>query len=175
MSGNRTLGCGLIGAGVLWLLGATAFFASGVRSGGIDVSAAILGAVMFGLPLGLVLAIAGAVVYARGRREAEEMADASFEQRVLDMIETRGTVRLREMAEDMGCTVAEVEDALRDLVGKRLFEGFINWHDGRAYSRAAANIETGKCPNCGGKVDLAGKDLAACPYCGTEFFLDRKD
>lgn len=24
------------------------------------------------------------------------------------------------------------------------------------------------------RVDLAGKDVAACPYCGTEFFLYRK-
>ena len=173
MSGTKTLGSLLIAAGVLWLLGAGAFFLSGVPAGKTDVPAAILGIVMFGLPLALVLAIAGVIVYAKGRRDVEEIADVNFEQRVLDAIETRGTVRMRDLAEDMGCTAAEVEDALHDLVGKRLFRGFINWHDGRAYSQAAANIESGKCPNCGGKVDLAGKDLAACPYCGTEFFLDR--
>ena len=174
MSGTKTLGCGLIGAGVLWLLGAVAFFGSGLRSGGIDVSAAILGVVVFGLPIGLILGIAGVIVYLKGRNEAAQMADAGFEQRVLDMIETRGSVRLRDLAEELGCETSEVEDALHDLVGKRLFRGFINWHDQRAYSDAAADMESGACPNCGGKVDLAGKDLAACPYCGTEFFLDRE-
>lgn len=174
MSGSMALGLGLMVAGLLWLGGVVAFFAAGVPAGKTDLPAAILGSVVFGLPPALVLAIGGVMVFLRGRREAREMAAAHFQQRVLDMIETRGTVYLREMAEDLGCTVAQVEEALHELVGKRLFEGFINWRDGRVYSRAAGSIASDKCPNCGGKVDLAGKDLAACPYCGTEFFLPRE-
>ena len=173
MSGTKGLGCGLIAAGVLWLLGVGAFFLSGVPAGRTDLPAAILGTLMFGLPLMLVTGVAGALIYLRGRRDAEQMAETTFERNVLDMIEMRGTAKLRDIAADLGRNEVEVEEALRALVGKRLFTGFINWKQGIAYSEAAADLDSGKCPNCGGKLDLAGKDLAVCPYCGTEIFLNR--
>ena len=27
------------------------------------------------------------------------------------------------------------------------------------------------CPNCGGALELAGKGLIRCPYCGAEIFI----
>ena len=173
MSGTRTIGFGLIAGGALWLLGWAAFFLSGVPAGKSDLSAAILGTLIFGLPPALLLGVVGVVLVVKGRHEAAEMADAQFERSVLDLVDTRGTVTVGELASSLGAAPAQVEEALRDLVGKRLFTGFINWKAQRIYSEAAADIKSGKCPNCGGKLDLAGKDLVACPYCGTEIFLNR--
>ena len=28
-----------------------------------------------------------------------------------------------------------------------------------------------ECPNCGGKLELAGKGIVTCPYCGVQIFL----
>jgi uncharacterized protein (DUF983 family) len=30
-----------------------------------------------------------------------------------------------------------------------------------------------RCPNCGAQLELAGKGLIVCPYCGTEVFLHK--
>ncbi len=155
------------------MLGASAFFFSGVATGKADLPAALMGIVMFGGPLAVALGIAGTLLLVKGKRESEAMADVKFEREALDLIEARGKVTTHELAEDLGATAEQVEDAVRDLVGKRLFTGFINWDAHRIYSEAAAHIENGECPNCGGKLDLAGKDLAVCPYCGTEIFLNR--
>ena len=171
MSGMRTIGWVLIGIGVLWLLGTVAVFLSGFATGKTDLPAALMGIMMFGAPLSVALGIAGVLLVVKGKRDDASMSDVKFERRVLDMIEARGTVTTHDMAGDLGATPAQVEDAVRDLVGKRLFTGFINWDAHRIYSEAAAHLETSTCPNCGGKLDLAGKDLAACPYCGTEIFL----
>ena len=173
MSGTKTLGHALLAVGALWLLGAAAVFLSSFATGSIDLPAALLGIVMFGGPLAVGLGIAGALLVVKGKRDGASMADAKFERRVLDLIEARGTVTTHELAQDLGAIAEEVEDAVRDLVGKRLFTGFINWDAHSIYSEAAAHIESGACPNCGGKLDLAGKDLAACPYCGTEIFLGK--
>ncbi len=169
----KNLGYALLAVGALWLLGSAAVFLSGAATGETSLPASLLGIVMFGGPLAVALGIAGVVLVTKGRREADMMAEAKFEGSVLNMVETRGTVTLDEMATDLGCTVARVEEALRNLVGKHLFTGFINWKARRVYSEAAAALNANTCPNCGGKLDLAGKDLVACPYCGTEIFLDR--
>ena len=61
---------------------------------------------------------------------------------------------------------------MRDLVGKNLFSGAINWQDGILYSKQASQMKADhKCPNCGGILELAGKDVIKCPFCGAEVFL----
>jgi len=58
-----------------------------------------------------------------------------------------------------------------DLIGKDLFRGYVNWDRGELVSAEAAQIKDGTCPNCGGRLELAGKGLVRCPYCGTEIYL----
>jgi tRNA(Ile2) C34 agmatinyltransferase TiaS len=56
-----------------------------------------------------------------------------------------------------------VKANIYDLIGKDLFRGFVNWDRGELVSAEAAQIKDGTCPNCGGKVELAGKGLVRCP------------
>ena len=34
--------------------------------------------------------------------------------------------------------------------------------------------KSGKCPNCGGDLQFAGKGLIVCPFCGSEVFLTKR-
>ena len=40
------------------------------------------------------------------------------------------------------------------------------------YSAEARHLrELDKCQNCGGEIELTGKGVVTCRYCGTEYFL----
>jgi DNA-directed RNA polymerase subunit RPC12/RpoP len=59
-------------------------------------------------------------------------------------------------------------------VGKDLFSGAVNWKNGVLFSKEASQLKTDqRCPNCGAKLELVGKGLVICPYCGTEVFLHK--
>ena len=76
---------------------------------------------------------------------------------------------------ELGQPRDEVEDMIRDLVGKQLFSGAINWDRGILYSVESQQLTEGKnCPNCGSQVEFAGKGVIACPYCGSEVFLTKR-
>jgi DNA-directed RNA polymerase subunit RPC12/RpoP len=86
------------------------------------------------------------------------------------MVLARGQVRVAEVALELNATRDQVKDYIYDLVGKGLFTGYINWNDGVLYAKEASEMRR-KCPNCGGELELAGKGVFECPYCGTEIFL----
>jgi len=64
---------------------------------------------------------------------------------------------------ELDLPIDTVEDMVRDLVGKNLFSGAINWKDGILYSKQASELKADrKCPNCGGQLELVGKGVIAC-------------
>jgi ribosomal protein L37AE/L43A len=76
----------------------------------------------------------------------------------------------------MNTTIDQIKKYVYDLVGKGLFTGYVDWKAGRLISQDATLLankirDTGKCPNCGAPLSLAGKGLVKCDYCGAEFFL----
>jgi len=88
------------------------------------------------------------------------------------MVLAQGKVTLSEVALELNMPMDQVEDMVRDLVGKNLFSGAINWEDGVLYSKQASQMKADrKCPNCGGELTLAGKGVIKCPFCGSEVFL----
>ncbi|MDQ7028832.1 MAG: hypothetical protein Q9O62_03195 [Ardenticatenia bacterium] len=100
------------------------------------------------------------------------MAQVAKQRQLLNMIETQGEVRISEAALALDVPREVVQQYIYDLVGKGLFTGYINWDDGVLYARQARLLrDQGTCPNCGGKLELAGKGVVRCPYCGTEIFL----
>jgi tRNA(Ile2) C34 agmatinyltransferase TiaS len=66
----------------------------------------------------------------------------------------------------------EIKSLVHKLVGLQVFSGYINWDKGVLYSDEAQQLrELDKCRNCGGEIQLAGKGVMTCKYCGTEYFV----
>lgn len=123
------------------------------------------------LVLSLVIAAAGVYMLMSGRAEEKELLDVEKEKAVLNIIETRGKARLAEIAIELNLTQDQVKQYIYDLVGKKLFTGYVDWKGGVLQSKEAKDLPQKTCPNCGGELELAGKGTIKCPYCGAETFL----
>ena len=113
----------------------------------------------------------GAYLIVKGRSEEAQMAEVQKEKQLLNMVATQGQVSIGEVALELDVSRDQIKAWVYDLVGKGLFSGYINWDDGLLISRRAAELRGNKCPNCGGQVELSGKGVVSCPYCGSEIFL----
>ncbi len=171
MSSGKTVGTILIVVGVIVLiLGVALVLSDQIGEDRLDPVALVIGlvlAVILSLPfLGV-----GAYLIVRGRAEEAQMAEVKKQKRILEMITTQGEVSIPELAIKLDASRDQVKAWIYDLVGKGLFSGYIDWDDGLLISRRAAELRGNKCPNCGGEVELSGKGVVSCPYCGTEVFL----
>jgi DNA-directed RNA polymerase subunit RPC12/RpoP len=159
---SRTIGLVLllVGGGVaLWL-------AAGLATGR-SVTGIALGFVLFSLPF---LAV-GLYFLLQSQGEIAQQSRADKQRNILNAVTTRGRVSVADLAIENDASRDEVRDHVYDLIGKDLFRGFVNWERGELVSAEAAEIREDTCPNCGGRLELAGKGLVRCPYCGTETFL----
>lgn len=124
--------------------------------------------------IGLVAAGVGVYMMVSGAKEQEEQIQIEKEKLILNIIETRGKVKLSDITIETGLPTDKVSLYIYDLVGKKLFTGFVDWKGGILQSQEAKDMPMDKCPNCGGQLELAGKGVVKCPYCGTEIFLNPK-
>lgn len=159
----------VVGLGI-FLIGALFLLVSG--------TARTIGGMIFGFGFFFIISapLVGGGIYlmVRGQQEKAEFAEVEKQKKILNMVLAQGQVRLSEVAVALNMTRSQVEDHVRDLVGKELFSGAINWKDGILYSREAATLKSDRrCPNCGGELQLAGKGVIKCPWCGSEVFLNR--
>ncbi len=161
---TRILGIVLLAVG----LGISAWLVTGlIESKGEGASGYVLGLVLFSLPwfaVSLYLLLAS-------RGEVREESKADKERTILSAVMTRGRVSVADLAIECDLTREQVRDYIYDIIGKDLFKGYVNWEKGELVSAEAAQIKADSCPNCGGKVELAGKGLVRCPFCGTETYL----
>ena len=128
------------------------------------------------LLVGAVIVGAGVFFLVNGQSETRSYAEVEKEKQVLNAVQAQGEVKLAILAVEMNVTIEQIRKYVYNLVGKGLFTGYIDWRGGRLISQDAASLaksiqDTGKCPNCGGALSLAGKGLVKCDYCGAEFFL----
>ena len=174
IGGGRTVGLALmLGSGVLllaflgWLL--TAFGTNETSSAGMAIGIVLVLAILspiFGV---------GVYLFRRGTVEKTEFANVQQQKKLLNMVLTQGKVTIAELVAELEASRDTVEEMIRDLVGKQLFSGAINWDKGILYSvESQALTENRKCPNCGGELTFAGKGLIICPYCGSEVFLTER-
>jgi hypothetical protein len=132
---------------------------------------------ILGLGIALVVLVAplvGAGIYMAvfGGQQAREEQEASRQRKLLNIVQTRGQVKLEDLVLEMQLPREEVKNMIYSLVGLGVFSGYINWDQGVLYSSDASHLrELKQCPNCGGEITLSGKGVAKCRFCGTEFFL----
>jgi len=168
---GKTVGVILILAGLAIALLAALYLGSGLVAGR-SLSAVILGFALVTIVVVLPLVGVGTFLFIRGKHEEAQFARVEKERKILDMVLTQGKVRIAEVALELRVSRDEAEDLIRDLVGKNLFSGAVNWQDGILYSKEVSQFKLDrKCPNCGGELELAGKGVIKCPWCGSEVFL----
>lgn len=177
MAGSgRVIGMVLIGLGVVVFLGAAiwAFTSLATPNSTLQASGAGL-TLACALFFAAIIAGVGVWFLMQGRSETRQFADVEKEKRILNIVQTQGTVQLGQMAVEMNMPMDQVKSAIYDLVGKGLFTGYVVWKESKLVSSDAAAIThaviTGTCPNCGAPQVVGGKGVIRCDYCGAEFFL----
>lgn len=171
IGGGRTVGIIMMIAGaVLLLVGGVWLFSEQEVSAGGRVLGMLLGLIVL-LPL---IGI-GAYLFRKGGVEQTQFADVQQEKKLLNMVLTQGQVSIGELVAELGVPRDTVEDMIRNVVGKQLFSGAIDWKRGVLYSVESQKLAgEEKCPQCGGDLKFAGKGLVVCPYCGSEVFLTKR-
>lgn len=169
MNSNRLIGILLIvfgailgGVATVWLF----------TNEGLEGPARILGLALVLVVLVAPLVGGGIYLTAFGGREAARQQVASQQRKLLNVVQTRGQVRVDDVAVELQVPRDEVREMVYALVGLGVFSGYIKWDEGILYSSEASQLrELKQCPNCGGAIELSGKGMATCRFCGTEFFL----
>ncbi|HUW13745.1 MAG TPA: hypothetical protein VM537_28740 [Anaerolineae bacterium] len=169
---GRTVGFILIALAVIVFLVTASLMVAQRLGGDTSIGGAVLGVALMTIFVALPLAAAGVWFYTRGRREVGEFAEVEKQKKLLNVIVTQGQLSVAEMALELDATRDQVKEWIYDLVGKGLFSGYVNWEDGMLYSRQASQMRDAQvCPTCGAQLELAGKGVITCPYCGVDIFL----
>ena len=171
MQDNRLIGFLMIGLGVLLLCGGLAWGVGNLAEGMLQLTGFLLLAVPLAL-LAAVLVGGGVIVVRRAAVERGQYDAVARQRKVLGAIQAQGQLSLAQAALETNSTLDQLKADVYDLVGKGLFSGYIDWNGGMLYARQARELrEKGTCPNCGGQLELSGKGVIRCPYCGSDIFL----
>ncbi len=154
------LGFGVLLIGTAWAL-----------LGSIETTGGRVLAFLFVFTIAAPLTGLGLYVLQRGHVEEAEQQHVRRQQKLLDMVTTRGKLEVAQAAVELGLNREQTRQLIYDLVANQLFTGYVDWQDGVLYSAGAAKLDGGQCPKCGGKLELTGKGRLECPYCGAEVFL----
>jgi len=134
-------------------LGVAAWLITGLLESDGSKAGYVLGLCLFSLPffaVGLYL-----LLTSRGEIKTESRMDQ--QRTILNAVMTRGRVSVADLAIECNASRDQVKQYIYDLIGKDLFRGYVNWEKGELVSAEAAQMKEGTCPNCGGKLELAGK------------------
>ena len=168
--GGKIVGLVMMGITVVLFAGWTAAVAASDTTSGGLILGLFLALVVCAPLLGI-----GFYLWRKGQQEEGEFAQVAQEKKILNMVLTQGQVSVQEIVVELQQPRETVEDMIRNLVGKQLFSGAINWEKGLLFSVDSQMLTDGRnCPNCGGDVELAGKGLIQCAWCGSEIFLTQR-
>lgn len=168
---GRVVGLLMLGGGLLIGIAFWAWLIAGWNNGENSATGTILGVV---LSLFFVVPLAGGGIYflIKGQAEAKDIERVQAQRRLLDIVTTRGQISIPDLVLELNSTKDAVHRDLNQLVGRGLFSGYVDWAKGMLFSVEASKLQGQQtCPNCGGTLELAGKGLIKCPFCGAEIFL----
>lgn len=170
IGGGRLVGLGLmIGSAVLFLVFFTWTGTEEITSGG-----RMLGNLLALIVLSPIFGI-GVYVFRKGSVEKAEFAQVEKEKKLLNMVLTQGQINISQLVAELQMPRETIEEMIRNVVGKQLFSGAIDWKKGILYSVESQHLTDGrKCPNCGGELTFAGKGMITCSYCGSDVFLTKR-
>jgi ribosomal protein S27AE len=171
-SSGKLIGLGMIAAGAILGVAGVAWLLTGVDEGNTERSGAILGLILL-LAVVVIPLVGGGIFFTRkGSLEEKQMEKIDQQRQLLNIVSTRGQVSISDLVLEMNSSRDQVEKDLNELVGRGLFSGYVDWNKGMLYSVEASKLQGAQfCPNCGGKLELAGKGVVTCPYCGAQIFL----
>jgi hypothetical protein len=170
-SSARTVGILLAGGGSLLLAVIVIWGISGLTGDDLETSGFLL---LLGLALVVLLPVilGGGYMLVKGSAEVRDLAKVDEQRKLLNLVQARGQVSISDLVLDLKSTRDQVQASLVELVGRGLFSGYVDWQKGMLYSVEASKLQGRQtCPNCGGAVELVGKGMIRCPYCGAEIFL----
>ncbi len=171
---GKTLGYILIAGGIIVGIIITALMLVYRGEGRLTPGGLALGITLGFLVLVLPQLGFGAFLLWKGGQDAVVTARAQDQRQLLDMVKTRGQIAISDLVIELDSSRDIVQQNLYQLVGMGLFSGYVNWDEGMLYSRQATELhQLNKCEHCGGELELAGKGVIRCPFCGTEYFLER--
>jgi hypothetical protein len=126
------------------------------------------------LLVGLLCGVAGATLWMWVRREEQAAKPAKKLRSLWKLLKDQGKVKFEEIAVHLGISKAEVPKWIYKLGAAEAFTGYVDWKDGVLYSVEAGLLGEGKgCPQCGGRLEPAGKGIFKCQHCGAEVFLKK--
>lgn len=172
MKSGRLVAFLLMGAGALLVVLGVAWLGGGIAEGRMRITGALIGGILLA---GLAVPLFGGGIYLlmQSRQEAAEDVEQEQLRKILDIVKTRGQVPVSDLAIELGVNRQEIQDMIHRLVGMGVFSGYVHWEEGVLYSEDAAGLrELDRCKHCGGELEIAGKGVVTCPYCGTEYFLN---
>lgn len=157
----------VVGIVIVVLMGV--YRSEGSLSGGAATLGTALGIIVLVLPQ---LGFGGFLLW-KGGQETAVSEKANQQRQLLNIVKSRGQIHIGDLVIELGSTKDDVQNMIHQLVGMGLYVGYINWDEGVLYSKQAKELrELSNCYNCNGKLELAGKGIIQCPFCGTEYFLD---
>ena len=170
---GRTLGLILIAGGIIVGIIVTVLMVVYRGEGRLTAGGMALGITLGFLVLVLPQLGFGAYLFWKGGQDTAVAARAQEQRQLLDMVKARGQIAISDLVIELNSSRDQVQQHLYQLVGMGLFSGYINWDEGMLYSRQANDLhQLSNCEHCNGELELAGKGIIRCPFCGTEYFLD---
>lgn len=129
------------------------------------------GTVLDGVAFGLLICMLPAVLLASILMWSGMRAHRNDYSRLLSVVQSHGAIDLDALSAELNIPTAQVKAQLYRAVQDSAFTGYINWNEKRLYSRESALLNERECPNCGGRLNIVGKGVVNCAFCGAEIFF----